>query len=64
MISTLCLNLSAESRGAGSIPVRALVVVCLSFVLKKFPVAILYGVVICNFDEDLYKQVIMSRTQI
>ena len=28
-------------------------IVSLSCAVKKFPVAILYGVVICNFDEDL-----------
>ena len=53
VVSTLCFNLSAESRGADSIsaicPGR-----CMSpFCAVKFPVATLYGVVICNFDDDL-----------
>ena len=47
------LNLSAESRDAGSIPAvspgRCMFLSC----AVKFPVTILYGVVICNFDEDL-----------
>ena len=47
------LNLSAESRGAGSIPAkrpgRCMFLSCAA----KFPVIILYGVVFCNFDEDL-----------
>ena len=53
MVSTLSFNLSAESRGASSIPAvcpgRCMFLSC----AVKFPVAILYGVVICNFDEDL-----------
>ena len=53
VVSTLCFNLSAESRGAGLIPAicpgRCMSLSC----AVKFPVAILYGVVICNFDEDL-----------
>ena len=53
VVSTLSFNLSAESRGAGSIPAicpgRCMSLSC----AVKFPVAILYGVVICNFDEDL-----------
>ena len=53
MVSTLHFNLSAESRIAGSIPAicpaRCMPLSC----SVKFPVAILYGVVICNFDEDL-----------
>ena len=53
MVSTLYFNLSAEIRGAGSIPT-----ICLGGCMSlscavKFPVSILYGVVICNFDEDL-----------
>ena len=53
VVSTLSFNLSAESRGADSIPAncsgRCMSLAC----AVKFPVAILYGVVICNFDEDL-----------
>ena len=53
VVSTLSFNLSAESRGAGSIPAifpgRCMSLSC----AVKFPVAILYGAVICNFDEDL-----------
>ena len=53
MVSTLSFNLSAESRGVGSIPAvchgRCMSLSC----AVKFPVAILDGVVICNFDEDL-----------
>ena len=53
VVSTLCFNLSTESRGAGLIPA-----VCFGSCMSlscavKFPIAILYGVVICNFDEDL-----------
>ena len=53
MISTLYFNLSAESRRSGSIPA-----ICPGRCMSlsravKFPVAILYDVVICNFDEDL-----------
>ena len=53
VVSTPRFNLSAESRGAGSIPAicpgRCMSLSC----AIKFPVAILYGVVICNFDEEL-----------
>ena len=42
VVCTLCHDLSAESRGAGSIPVRVLI-----------SVSILNGVVFCNFDEGL-----------
>ena len=53
VFSTLYFNLSGESRGADSIPAicpgRCMFLSC----AVKFPVAILYGVVICNFDEDL-----------
>ena len=53
VVSTLCFNLSAESRSAGSNaaigPGRCMSLSC----AVKFPVAILYGVVSCNFDEDL-----------
>ena len=53
MVSTLSFNLSAESRGACLIPaicpVRCMSLSC----AIKVPVAILYGGVICNFDEDL-----------
>ena len=53
VVSTLSFNLSAESRDAGKIPAvcpgRCMSLSC----AVKFPVAILYGVVICNFDEDL-----------
>ena len=53
MVSTLYFSLFAESRGAGSIPVicpgRCMSLSC----AVNFPVAILYGVVISNFDEDL-----------
>ena len=53
VVSTLSFNLSAESKGAGSIsavcPGHCMSLSC----AVKFPVAILYGVVICNFDEDL-----------
>ena len=53
VVSTLSFSLSAESRGAGSIPAvypgRCTSLSC----VVKFPVAILYGVVIYNFDEDL-----------
>ena len=53
VVSTLSFNLSAESRGAGSIPAvcpgRYMYLSC----AVKFPVAILYGVEICNFDKDL-----------
>ena len=49
VVSTLRLNLSFESRGAGSIPWTFLTFSC----VMKFPVTILYGVVSCNFDEDL-----------
>ena len=46
VVSTLRFNLSAESRGAGSIcPGRCMSLSC----AVKFPVTILYGVVICNF---------------
>ena len=53
VVSTLCFNLSAESRGAGLIPA-----ICPGRCMSlpravKFPVAILYGIVICDFDEDL-----------
>ena len=48
-----CVSISAESRGAGSIPANC-PGRCMSLSSGvKFPVAILYGVVICNFDEDL-----------
>ena len=53
VVSTLCFNLSAESRGTGSIlaicPGRCMSLSC----AVKFPVAILYGVVFCNFSKDL-----------
>ena len=53
VVSTLCFNLSAESKGADSIPAicpgRCMSLSC----AVKFPVTILYDVVICNFDEDL-----------
>ena len=53
VFSTLRLNLSAESSGGGSIPAscpgRCMSLSC----AVKFPVIILYGVVICNFDENL-----------
>ena len=53
VFSTLHLNLSAENRGAGSIPAKNTDrCVSLSCVVK-FPVTILYGVVFCNFEEDL-----------
>ena len=55
VVSTLHLNLSAESRGAGSIPAKS-PDRCMSLALScvvKFPVTILCGVVFCNFDEDL-----------
>ena len=52
MIGTLRLNLSAESRGAGSIPADS----CGHYMslsrVVKFPLIFLYGVVFCNFDED------------
>ena len=45
--------MNGESRGAGSIPAicpgRCMSLSC----AVKFPVTILYGVVICDFDEDL-----------
>ena len=49
VVSTLCFNLSAKNRGAGSIPA-----ICPDHCMSlscavKFPVAILYSVVICNF---------------
>ena len=47
------LNLSAESRGVDSIPAKCPGrCMCLSCAVN-FPVTILYGVVFCNFDEDL-----------
>ena len=47
------LNLSAESRGAVSIPAKS-PSRCMSHTCAvKFPVIILYGVVLGNFDEDL-----------
>ena len=52
VVSTLCLNLSAESKNRFDpceSPGRCMF---LSYVVK-FPVTILYGVVFCNFDEDL-----------
>ena len=53
VVSTLCFNLCAESMGVGSIPAIC-PGSCRSFsCVVKFPVAILYGVVICNFNEDL-----------
>ena len=63
LVSTLRLNLSAESRGAGSIPQKNPGrCISLSSVVK-FHMTILYGVVFCNFDEDL-KANIISNTQI
>ena len=53
MVSTLRLNLSAESRGAGSIPAKIPGRFMSLSSVMKFPVTILYGVVFCNFDEDL-----------
>ena len=47
------LNLSAESRGAGSIPANSPGRCMFPSCDVKFPVTILYGAVICNFDEDL-----------
>ena len=53
MVSTLCFNLSAESRGCGY-DSRESPGICMSlFCVVKFPVTILYGVIFCNFDEDL-----------
>ena len=53
MVSTQCFNLSAQSRGLGSIP-KNCPGRCMSFSCAvKFPETILYGVVICNFNEDL-----------
>ena len=53
MVSTPSFSLSAESRGAGSIPA-----VCLGRCMPlsnavKFPVAILYCNSVWYFDEDL-----------
>ena len=53
VVSTLRFNISPESRGAGSIPAVCPGRYMSLFCAVKFPVAILYGVVICNFDEDL-----------
>ena len=47
------LNLSAESRGAGSIPAKIPGRCMFLFCAVKFPVTILYGAVFCNFDEHL-----------
>ena len=60
----LSFNLSAESRGADSIPA-----VCPGHCMSlscavKFPVAILYGVVICNFDEDLLSGYYVKHTNL
>ena len=53
MVSILHLNLSAESRGASSIPAKS-PGRCMSLsCIVNFSVTILYGVVFCNFDEDL-----------
>ena len=53
MVSTLYFNLFPENRGAGSVPAicpgRCVSLSC----VVELPVAVLYGVVICNFDEDL-----------
>ena len=64
MVNTLSFNLSAESRGAGSIPAICSGR-CMSFSCAvKFPVTILYGVVICNFDEDLYAGYYVKHTNL
>ena len=53
MVSSLRLNLTAESRDAGLIPANCFGC-CMSLSCAvKFPVTIMYGVVICNFDKDL-----------
>ena len=58
------LNLSAESRGAGSIPANSPGRCMFPSCDVKFPVTILYGAVICNFDEDLYAGYYVKHTNL